>query len=256
MKKRYQEGGPIDEMEEANNRSAFTPKKVSIGSPEDINDRLQKRGMERSRILQQDISSGSDFIGRPQDEGYRPNAGMASERAMLEGAYDSGKITENTGPRTKPIVKSMPTAMPSAPKAAPKMARDTGSDMARMMNRGKSAEMPAGSPGRGKSAEMPADVSKMSANDRMKRSVETNLAGARSGSGSTDTRSANERIRDSGIGSSISDYFKNFKTPAQRKAQEQKEKASKGYASGGSVSSASNRGDGIAQRGKTRGKMC
>jgi len=255
MKNRYQEGGPIDEMEEANNRPAFTPKKVSIGSPEDINDRLQKRGMERSRILQQDISSGSDFIGRPQDEGYRPNAGTAMERATAEGAYDSGKITENTGPRTKPIVKAMPTAMPAAPKAAPKMARDTGSDMARMMNRGKSAEMPSGSPGRGKSAEMPADVSKMSANDRMKRSVETNLAGARSGSGSTDTRSANERIRDSGIGSSISDYFKNFKTPAQRKAQEQKEKASKGYASGGKVS-ASSRGDGIAQRGKTRGKMC
>ena len=28
------------------------------------------------------------------------------------------------------------------------------------------------------------------------------------------------------------------------------------YAKGGSVSSASSRGDGIAQRGKTRGKMC
>ena len=28
------------------------------------------------------------------------------------------------------------------------------------------------------------------------------------------------------------------------------------YAKGGSVSSASKRGDGIAQRGKTRGKMC
>jgi len=31
--------------------------------------------------------------------------------------------------------------------------------------------------------------------------------------------------------------------------------AIRGYASGGSVS-ASRRGDGIAQRGKTRGKMC
>jgi hypothetical protein len=219
MKNRYQEGGPIDEMEEANNRPAFTPKKVSIGSPEDINDRLQKRGMERSRILQQDISSGSDFIGRPQDEGYRPNAGTASERAMLEGAYDSGKITENTGPRTKPIVKAMPKAMPKP------AARDTGSDMARMMNRSKSAEMPSGSPGRGKSAEMPADVSKMSANERMKRSIETNLSSARKGSGSTDKRSVTDRI-----------------------------KASFGMKSGGMT--ASSRGDGIAQRGKTRGKMC
>jgi len=241
MKKRYQEGGPIDEMEEANNRPQIVSRRRPMPPMPSPNDESGK--------LQQAISSGSDFIGRPQDEGYRPNAGTASERAMLEGAYDSGNITENTGPRTKPIVKSMPKAMPKP------AARDTGSDMARMMNRGKSAEMPSGSPGRGKSAEMPADVSKMSANDRMKRSVETNLAGARSGSGSTDTRSANERIRESGIGSSISDYFKNFKTPAQRKAQEQKEKASKGYASGGKVS-ASSRGDGIAQRGKTRGKMC
>jgi hypothetical protein len=36
-----------------------------------------------------------------------------------------------------------------------------------------------------------------------------------------------------------------------------KEKAAyEGFASGGSVSSASSRGDGIAQRGKTRGRMC
>jgi len=51
----------------------------------------------------------------------------------------------------------------------------------------------------------------------------------------TDTRSANERIKNAlGLkkGGDI-----------------------RGYASGGSVS-ASRRGDGIAQRGKTRGKMC
>lgn len=232
MKKRYQEGGPIDEMEEANNRSMPTPRKVSIvpSDAEYENDRLQKRAMERSRVLQQDISGGSDFISRPQDEGYRPNAGTAMERAVLEGARDSGKITESGdqgfgGPGSSRTVKAMPTAMPAAPKAAPKMARDTGSDMARMMNRGKSAEMPSGSPGRGKSAEMPADVTKMSANDRMKRSIETNLSGARKGSGTTDKRSVTDRI-----------------------------KASLGMKSGGMT--ASNRGDGIAQRGKTRGKMC
>ena len=64
-----------------------------------------------------------------------------------------------------------------------------------------------------------------------------------------------EKIKDVGssVGSSISDYFANFKTPAERRRQEQKEKAAKGsYASGGSVSSASRRADGIAIRGKTR----
>jgi len=174
----------------------------------------------------------------------KPGMEMGDARA----AEEAGQFGDAGSSRT---VKATPKATPKAAKK--EAARDTGSDMARVMNRGKSAEMPSGSPGRGKSAEMPADVSKMSANERMKRSIETNLSSARSGSGSTDTRSANERIRDSDIGSSISNYFKNFKTPAQRKAQEQK--ASKGYASGGKVS-ASSRGDGIAQRGKTRGKMC
>jgi len=74
--------------------------------------------------------------------------------------------------------------------------------------------------------------------------------------------------------SSVGNYFKNFETPADRRSRlakeaKDKEKASfnrergdragggaiRGYASGGSVS-ASRRGDGIAQRGKTRGKMC
>jgi hypothetical protein len=194
MKNRYQEGGPIDEMEEANNRPQIVSRRrpmMPMPSPN-----------EESGKLQNMISSGSDIVGRPQDEGYRPNAGTASERAMLEGAYDSGKITENTGPRTKPIVKAMPKAMPKP------AARDTGSDMARMMNRGKSAE-PA------------ADVTKMSLADRAKASREK----ARSGSGSTDKRSVGERI-----------------------------KASFGMKSGGMT--ASSRGDGIAQRGKTRGKMC
>ena len=64
--------------------------------------------------------------------------------------------------------------------------------------------------------------------------------------------------------SSVGNYFKNFETPAERRSRLAKEAKSsqkagggaiRGYASGGSVSAAS-RGDGIAQRGKTRGKMC
>jgi hypothetical protein len=216
MKNRYQEGGPIDEMEEANNRPQIVSRRrpmPPLPSPNDESGKMQNL-----------ISAGSDFSSRPQDEGYRPNAGTAMERAMAEGARDSGKIIESGdqgfgGPGSSRVVKAMPKAMPKP------AARDTGSDMARMMNRGKSAEMPSGSPGRGKSAEMPADMTKMSANERMKRSIETNLAGARKGSGSTDKRSVTDRI-----------------------------KASFGMKSGGMT--ASSRGDGIAQRGKTRGKMC
>jgi hypothetical protein len=70
----------------------------------------------------------------------------------------------------------------------------------------------------------PTDVTKMSANDRTKKFVEDNLSSARSGSGPTDTRSVSQRIR-----------------------------SAFGFAKGGSASS---RADGIASKGKTRGKMC
>ena len=198
---------------------------------------IMDESMEESLLRQNMISAGSDFKGRPQDEGYRPNAGTAKERATAEGAYDSGKITESGdqgfgGPGSSRIVKATPKAMPAKP--TPKVEN-------------KPAPKPAI-----KAPEMPTDATTKSVTDRAKATRES----ARSGSGSTDSRSVNERLRDSGIGSSISNYFKNFKTPAERKAQEQKEKAAKGsYSSGGKVS-ASSRGDGIAQRGKTRGKMC
>lgn len=78
----------------------------------------------------------------------------------------------------------------------------------------------------------PVDMTKLSLAERAKISREN----IRQGSGNTDTRSVNERIR-SAFGM-------------------KKGGATKKMASGGSVSSASNRADGIAQRGKTKGKMC
>jgi hypothetical protein len=57
---------------------------------------------------------------------------------------------------------------------------------------------------------------------------------------------------------SISDVFSKyeFMTPAKRIAKENKaKKEAQGYKSGGSISKASSRADGIAQRGKTRGAM-
>jgi hypothetical protein len=66
------------------------------------------------------------------------------------------------------------------------------------------------------------DITKMSVSERMKASREK----SRSGSGPTDTRSVNERFR-----------------------------SALGFAKGGSVSKASSRADGIAQRGKTKGRM-
>ena len=82
--------------------SQLTPRKVSIGAEDDaaIDDKLRRRAMERSRLMQQDISAGTDFVNRPQDEGYRPYI-SPRDRAIAEGEKDADKIIENTGPRTQ-----------------------------------------------------------------------------------------------------------------------------------------------------------
>jgi hypothetical protein len=62
------------------------------------------------------------------------------------------------------------------------------------------------------------------------------------------------------IGSGVADYVKNFETPAERRSREAKEAS--GMKRGGTVKmasggmTASRRGDGIATKGKTRGKIC
>ena len=78
----------------------------------------------------------------------------------------------------------------------------------------------------------PVDETKLSLSDRFKLSRER----SRSGSGPTDTRSVSQRLR-SAFG--------------MKKGGETKK-----MASGGMTSSASKRADGIATKGKTRGKMC
>lgn len=121
---------------------------------------------------------------------------------------------------TSRVVKPTPKAMPkAAPKPQPKAET-------------KSTPKP-------KPAEMPTDVTKMSLADRAKASREK----ARSGSGTTDTRSVGERIRSALAGKDRGGNSVDFGGTGL------------GMKSGGKVT-ASSRADGIAQRGKTRGKMC
>jgi hypothetical protein len=124
------------------------------------------------------------------------------------------------------------------------------------------------------------DASSMPVNERIKKS----LASAREGSGPTDSRSVNQRIKESleeknkPTASSLKDNKIDLRSPAtalrslmssreptdNRSVNERikeslgmkKGGAVKKMASGGSVNSASKRGDGIAQRGKTKGRMC
>ena len=191
MKKRYEDGGEIDAMEEANNRSEMTPRRVSLPprGPKEMGD-----------------ASAAEAAGQFGDAG------------------------------TSRVVKATPKAMPKAmPKAAPKPAS-------------KAESKPAP-----KAAAASDDVTKMSLADRAKRSREN----ARSGSGTTDTRSVGERLRSAFAGKDRGGNTVDFAGSGM------------GMKSGGSVKpskmggvktakpsygSASSRADGIASKGKTRGK--
>lgn len=59
-----------------------------------------------------------------------------------------------------------------------------------------------------------------------------------------------------GAFSGVGDYLDKTFTMEGREQAKKEAKEKFGMKKGGSVSSASSRGDGIAQRGKTRGKMC
>jgi hypothetical protein len=75
---------------------------------------------------------------------------------------------------------------------------------------------------------------------------------------SANRQAAYDKVKSAG--SKVVDYVKNFETPAERRSREAKEAS--GMKRGGSVNmasggmTASRRGDGIASRGKTRGKIC
>ena len=84
-----------------------------------------------------------------------------------------------------------------------------------------------------------ADESKMSLAERAKMSREK----ARAGSGSTDTRSVGERLRSAFAGKDRGGNTVDFAGTGM------------GMKKGGSVGSASRRGDGIATKGKTKGAM-
>ena len=143
---------------------------------------------------------------RRYDDGGEILEALNSSDEAMEIAESVGAGPKNTDiPKSKP--KSVSKAKPKpAAKSEPKLI-----DSANIRSGRREFE----------ESQMPSsDKTKMSVSERAK----ANRERARSGSGSTDKRSVNERLR-----------------------------SAFGMKSGGSASS---RGDGIASRGKTRGKMC
>jgi hypothetical protein len=167
MKRRYDDGGDIDALEEAN-------------------------------------------------KAYEANKRPPKEMGDASAAEAAGQFGDAGSSRT---VKATPKATPkAAPKTKPKAVR-RGFDEPepKLID---PANIRSGRREFEESLIAPADKTKMSVSERAKTTRES----ARSGSGSTDKRSVNERIR-----------------------------SAMGMKNGGSASS---RADGIATKGKTRGKMC
>lgn len=187
---------------------------------------IMDRSMERSRLMQQDISAGSDFKGRPQDEGYRPNAGTAKERATAEGAYDSDKIIENTGPRTKPSKPAIVTK--EALEKSGMSLRDYMNKQQGLTRRKEKDPTAGDSPD--KKAQEAADAIDPGRDMRTPRYTPPGSAPKQT------TQKPKPKVF---MPSKPDNSFQGSK-----------------FKSGGSVSSASRRADGIATKGKTRGKMC
>ena len=182
---------------------------------------MKKRynGEDNSYITSEDSNSGMKEEYDVGQAETRINNAKERMRAEAEGAKDEGKITES-GDQGFGGPGSSRTVK-ATPKAMPKYKpKDERFDLPKSTARDTGSDVDRMAK-RGRPAAAAADT-QMSVADRAKASRER----ARAGSGTTDRRSVGERL-----------------------------KSAFGMKSGGSVGSASRRGDGIATKGKTKGTM-
>jgi len=218
-----------DAMEEINNRPQIVSRRRPMPAPNDPSPN------DQSGRLQNMISSGSDIVGRPQDEGYRPNAGTTSDRAMLEGARDYGKITESGdqgfgGPGSSRTVKAPKPAV-----VTKEALEKSGMSLRDYMNKqqgltARKEKDPTAGDSPDKTAQAAADAIDPGRDMRTPRYTPPGSASKQT------TQKTKPKVYMPGSPDN--------KFPGSK------------FKSGGSVNSASRRADGIAIKGKTRGKMC
>ena len=215
-----------DAMEEINNRPQIVSRRRPMPTSNDPSPN------DQSGYLQNMISSGSDFRGRPQNEGYRPNEGTAMDRAIKSGAEDSGKIIESGdqgfgGPGSSRTVKAPKPAV-----VTKEALEKSGMSLRDYMNKQQgltSRKDPTAGDSPDKAAQAAADAIDPGRDMRTPRYTPPGSAPKQT------TQKTKPKVYMPG-------------------APDNKFPGSK-FKSGGSVSSASSRADGIAIKGKTRGKM-
>ena len=182
---------------------------------------MKKRynGEDNSYITSEDSNSGMKEAYDVGQAEKRINDAKERMRAEAEGAKDEGKITES-GDQGFGGPGSSRTVK-ATPKAMPKYKpKDERFDFPKSTARDTGSDVDRMAK-RGRPAAAPVDVTKLSVAERRKMGRENPSVG-----GPTDRRSVGERL-----------------------------KSAFGMKSGGSVGSASRRGDGIATKGKTKGTM-
>ena len=255
--KRYESGGDVADKEAGLKASKDEDvgffQRLRMGNIDDPSSEAYKRfGAGRGRSERNPVGesvsvSGSEPVARPS---MRPNPIFAAgeRQGMRQPSGDASVAEDYSGPRTKPIVTAPAPSKPAASKPmvkkevgesvsvnepkTTKKSESTSSDIRGVTNETRVPRFTPNEPpvathqGRRdeeNQSKAPVDETKLSLSERMKLSRER----SKTGSGPTDRRSVSERIR-----------------------------SSMGMKSGGSVSSASRRADGIATKGKTRGKIC
>lgn len=271
--KRYDEGGEVADKEAGLKASKDEDvgffQRLRMGNIDDPSSEAYKRfGAGRGRSERNPVGesvsvSGSQPVARPSmrprpieralsDDMYSDYGNIKGGKGTGTGeagsSYYVGKKRPSDFPNIPPMAESSSTAMNKPVKAKPTSKAESGEsvsvnepkttkksesgtpDMRGVTEETRVARRSYNEPpvGYGRRDEenqtkAPIDETKLSLSERMKLSRER----SKTGSGPTDRRSVSERIR-----------------------------SSMGMKSGGSVSSASRRADGIATKGKTRGKIC
>jgi len=222
--KRFAEGG--------RGRSAYQGNEDSYRSPSSMDE-------EKPMAASRDFDSDMDEVN------YAAPSRSRSDESAISKVEESSARPMPTRPGQDRSGMATPTrpgqnTSGMAPIAAPRRPMASSNDLAESRAIRNAVAKSEAESGRAKVREQdarmsvpsePVDETKLPLSERIKLSRER----AGKGSGPTDTRSVNERFKS---------LFGMKKGGAVK------------MASGGSVSSASRRADGIAQKGKTRGKMC
>ena len=218
MKQRFEPSSDLDPLEEANNR--FVAESMPASPMKEMGDAIA-------------AENAGQFGDSETSRVVKPTKSNVTKEQLAKSGYDNLRDYLNAQQGLTRRGESAPTPVKATPVKA--------------------------EPAKAEPATPPAAKQKPAAETKSKTNM--TLTPANTESRRTFSEGAGKIV--SGAASGIVDYLSSLKSPSERKAQNRKMEKLKAdptsrerdFAKGGKVS-ASSRGDGIAQRGKTRGKMC